>query len=68
MNMLTAESSFSDAAGAMRRITVFQRALILFNFEKGLGADPEEAFSLMLAADQEGYLPLDLAMPDYTEL
>ncbi len=68
MNMLTAESSFSDAAGAMRRITVFQRALILFNFENGLGADPEEAFSLMLAADQEGYLPLDLAMPDYTKL
>lgn len=68
MNMLTAESSFSDAAGAMRRITVFQRALILFNFEKGLGSHQAEAFSLMLAADPEGYLPLDLAMPDYTKL
>ena len=39
-------------------------AKFMFNFEKGLGANPEEVFSLMPAADPEGYLPLDLAMPD----
>lgn len=58
----------TDLNEVVHHVTVFQKAIVLFNYERGLGNSPEETFSLMLDSDQGGYLPLNLKIPDYTEL
>lgn len=68
MKFLSSKEYFTDAERNEYSITVFQKALILFNYEKGLGLTQNETFSLMLLKDHEGYLPLNLEMPNYNEL
>jgi hypothetical protein len=68
MKFLRKKVILADSPGSFHHVPVFQKAIVLFNYERGLGYSPEEAFSLMLEADQGGYLPLSLEMPDYTEL
>lgn len=68
VQFLRKEAMLTDSLGIVHHVPVFQKAIVLFNYERGLGDSPEEAFSLMLESDRQGYLPLSLEMPDYTAL
>ena len=54
-----------DADGIKHEITIFQKAIILHNYERGLGNNASETLSLMLENEYKEYMPLDLKMPDY---
>ena len=54
-----------DSDGLMHEITIFQKAIVLHNYERGLGNNVSETLSLMLENEYDEYMPLDLKMPDY---
>ena len=54
-----------DSDGVKHEIAIFQKVIILHNYERGLGNNTSETLSLMLENVYDEYMPLDLKMPDY---
>lgn len=65
IRFLNTKESMYDADGFMHEITIFQKAIILHNYERGLGNNVSEALSLLLENEYNEYMPLNLKMPDY---
>ena len=65
IHFLNTKETMYDADGVMHEITIFQKALILHNYERGLGNNASETLSLLLENVYDDYMPLDLKIPDY---
>ena len=65
VHFLNTKETMYDADGVMHEITIFQKAIILHNYERGLGNNASETLSLLLENVYDDYMPLDLKMPDY---
>ena len=62
---LNTKETMYDADGFKHEITIFQKAIILHNYERGLGNNVSETLSLLLENEYNDYMPLGLKMPDY---
>ena len=62
---LNTKENMYDTDGLKHDITIFQKAIILHNYERGLGNNTSETLSLMFENVYTEYMPLDLKMPDY---
>ena len=65
IRFLNNKETMYDSDGLRHEITIFQKAIILHNYERGLGNNIPETLSLMLENEYTEYMPLDLEMPDY---
>ena len=65
IRFLSTKETMYDADGVMHEITIFQKAIILHNYERGLGNNVSETLSLMLENEYNEYMPLNLKMSDY---
>ena len=65
LRFLSTKETMYDADGVMHEITIFQKAIILHNYERGLGNNVSETLSLMLENEYNEYMPLNLKMSDY---
>ena len=65
LRFLNTKESMYDADGVMHEIAIFQKAIVLHNYERGLGNNASETLSLMLENEYNDYMPLDLKMPNY---
>ena len=65
IHFLNTKETMYDADGLKHEITIFQKAIILHNYERGLGNNVSETLSLMLENEYNEYMPLNLKMSDY---
>ena len=65
VHFLNTKETMYDSDGVKHEITIFQKAIILHNYERGLGNNASETLSLLLENVYDDYMPLDLKMPDY---
>ena len=65
IRFLNTKENMYDTDGVKHEITIFQKAIILHNYERGLGNNASETLSLLLENVYDDYMPLDLKMPDY---
>lgn len=65
LNFLNSTEILYDNNGVGHTVTIYQKAIILYNYERGLGNNISDALTLMLNNTYADYMPLNLEMPDY---
>lgn len=65
IKFLKSTEDLYDNDGVKHTVTIYQKAIILHNYERGLGNNSSEALTLMLNNTYADYMPLNLEIPDY---